>query len=185
MTLKELVEESEYIFIGQVTNIQRILNVRVATFNISESIKGPKKEKIYFLAEKTWACDISSAKNNEKLLLFLHEYDFNPNPQALELDTISVRFGFFNEPVEFKAKIMDLTNDFPFLQIMFAGRGRMTLSNLQEDEYASLYVENVILPDNVKTTDVIWKDYSDFYRSVRLDTLVGLIKSYLRAESIN
>jgi hypothetical protein len=82
MTLKELVAGSDLIVVAKVSRVEdgpadtrprdeRFSAVRVATAEVIETWKGTPVREIRFRASPTWACDISTAKEGEQIVLFL------------------------------------------------------------------------------------------------------------------
>lgn len=80
--LKKLVGFSDLIVVATVTRVEAgpdELNprdegfppVKVATARVVETWKGKAEENVRFVASPTWTCDISSAKEGEKIVLFL------------------------------------------------------------------------------------------------------------------
>ncbi len=77
MTFADLLKGSQAVVVGRVTRIDWVEGVRVATAEVSQSIKGSRKS-VRFIAEATWACDTSDAVVGETALLCLTSFDARP-----------------------------------------------------------------------------------------------------------
>lgn len=179
--IKDLIRHSEYIMIGRCQSITEIEGVKVAKVEVIKTIKGKETNELYYLAESQWTCDISGAVIGETALYFFDVYQYNPNPKAREVlpeGQLRIR-GNFQEPLGFKQIVELLSDQIPFLQIAYAGRGKMPVSTVDGLDYVTLYVEDVILPKNIKTIPGTEKQYSDFIRSVQLREILLLIEQQL------
>ena len=72
VSLAKLVEGSAAIVVGTVDSVTNVEGVSVAHVKVTEVVKGdPKVERLAFVAQSTWRCDISTAVRGETALLFL------------------------------------------------------------------------------------------------------------------
>jgi hypothetical protein len=72
MPLHELFWESEIVAVGRDIRIFRAHGWQVAEFEIARVLKGsPTARAVYYLADATWTCDISTASPGERSLIFL------------------------------------------------------------------------------------------------------------------
>jgi hypothetical protein len=87
--LKDLVAESDLIVVGAVTRVEaapvdfmdvekHLRPVKIATARVVETWKGAVVQEVRFVASPTWTCDVTSAKEGEKLVLFLHRQANSP-----------------------------------------------------------------------------------------------------------
>lgn len=179
-TLQELTSGSSLIVVGKVKTVQEIAGVRVAILSVEESWKRPQAREIMFLAEGTWACDVSGAEPGERALFFLVPYKFDPEPDPKPRDP-NVWVSTFKEPVGFRTGVEGFGVGAPFMTIYWSGRGRMPIRIVDDDDYVTLYVDDVRLPSNVATIDGPEKQYAEFKRSARLITLRRLISEWVGA----
>jgi hypothetical protein len=76
ISFDELIQSSDLIVVAKVESVSRpLIGKRYAKATIAAVWKGPKTEKVEFLASPTWTCDISEAKKGETVLLFLIKSD--------------------------------------------------------------------------------------------------------------
>ena len=82
MSLKELVDGSDLKVVANVTAVEdsppdpeakmkRFASVKVATDGVVETWKGTAGREIRFLASPSWPCDVSTAEEGERVVLFL------------------------------------------------------------------------------------------------------------------
>ena len=72
--LADLVKDSDFIGIVRVADVSSaipMIRQRRATATVLQSWKGQRDGEISFLAEPTWACDISDAEPGEEAVLFV------------------------------------------------------------------------------------------------------------------
>ncbi len=91
MPLETVLKESDVVVTGKVTKVMEYPdisnrgNIKIAEVEIEEVLKGEKNlQRLYFLASPTWTCDISDAKDGERLLLILR----NANRRYLEFSPL-------------------------------------------------------------------------------------------------
>ena len=151
-TLGDLAKISPTIVLAKVERTSKIDGRNWAEARVLEVIKGPALTTLHFLAEPTWTCDISEAKDGEKVLLFLQpaataEWMFKKRPEHLPNES--------------------------FL-IAWSGRGRMPLREISGERYATLW-SDVRLPESVRTHSGPEPKYS-FIRSARLSDILVVIR---------
>lgn len=173
-TVEELTVLAEYITIGRVSEVREVEGVRVAVLKPSKILKGGPARVFYFLAEGTWTCDISTAEPGEEILLFLLSYRFDPKPEPPGNLKPGDRRRGFKEPAGFAAAIQSLSGATPFLEVAWAGRGRMPIREVDGRQYATLWTGDVRLPEGISTIDGPQSQRS-FIRSVELDLIVRMI----------
>lgn len=78
ISFEKLIQSSDFIVLGQVTEVREISGVPFATVTVLESLKGDASNKVVYSAEKTWTCDISSAISGETALFFFNHYKIGP-----------------------------------------------------------------------------------------------------------
>lgn len=68
-------QESDMIIEATVTKIEGVEGARVASCTPTATWKGKPDEVVQFLASRTWTCDISTAVQGERVVLFLKAGD--------------------------------------------------------------------------------------------------------------
>ena len=72
MSLDELTKDAEFVGIVTVEHVSKpLFGKRNAVATVNETWKGTPLQRVHFLAEPTWTCDISTAATGERMLLFL------------------------------------------------------------------------------------------------------------------
>jgi hypothetical protein len=82
ITLRELIDMSDLIVVATVTKVEKgttypppaephLPPPEIATARVLETWKGTHFQEVSFLASPTWTCDISDAKQGERVVLFL------------------------------------------------------------------------------------------------------------------
>ncbi len=72
IALDQLARESAIIVVAKVKSVsQPLIGKRYAKAAVVEVWKGDQKERVEFLASRTWTCDVSEARKGETVLLFL------------------------------------------------------------------------------------------------------------------
>lgn len=135
MVFDDLIEDADLIVIGKVESINHISDVRIAKFKISQTLKGTATDEIYFLAERTWTCDISDARVGEKALLFLSKYNYL---SKLEIQGI--------EKPDFKLSFEKITYKTELFRIYGSGYGREPIRNIKGKDYISVPVYQIKVP---------------------------------------
>lgn len=130
-TLESISRAADVIAVAQVEQIRIIgsgnQGKRVAVAKVLHSLKGVKAgQKVAFLAQPTWACDLSRAVAGETVMLFLSKPDE---------DSLKVRLPKYEE---FKAGLKQYLPETPFFQIAYEGGGRINV--LQQDKIDYLVV---------------------------------------------
>jgi hypothetical protein len=134
-----LARESEVVVVGTVTYVGNVGGVKVAFVDRTEFIKGFAFDRIAFVAEKTWACNTSSAVVGERVLLYLEEI---PDSRLAfrELDLVGAK----------KACARTGTSLF---SLGHSGRGRIPLFQRGKDWYAKVGLSGDYPPElNVNLT---------------------------------
>ncbi|ABF42540.1 hypothetical protein Acid345_3539 [Candidatus Koribacter versatilis Ellin345] len=187
-TLKGLTTSAELVVVGKVSRVLKVKGVSIAEFEVSETLKGQRYEKIYYLAQPSWTCDIADAIVGEKSLLFLEHYAFRPPVEVVEEPKAGVvsldRFSSeFEEPRGFREGVMELTGNTPFFEIHWSGRGRMPIRTVNGRELATLWVGDVALPKDIHTFAGPEPKYS-FIRSVALAEIVEFVRTNTKARIV-
>ncbi len=80
--LDTVLKESDVVVTGKVTKVMEFPDasnqeaIKIAEFEIDTFLKGKMSlKRLYFWASPTWSCDISDAKDGERLLLILKKSD--------------------------------------------------------------------------------------------------------------
>jgi hypothetical protein len=72
MSLDELIKDAGFVGIVTVNRVSKpLFGKRNAVATVVETWQGTPLQRVHFLAEPTWTCDISTAAPGERLLLFL------------------------------------------------------------------------------------------------------------------
>ena len=144
MPLNELIQKSQAIVIGRVINIIPLKSPdgeeenKIAELEIKQVIKGTEGEKrLYFWASPTWTCDISDAKINEDVLLFLGRFS---------RESMTIKSPIFQDNPKILKRLLDECANKPLYHIAASGGGRMEIieRNLLD---SSWYVE---MPRGIK-----------------------------------
>ena len=180
ITLKELVADSDIIAIGRVTRIFPIKGVDVAQIQTSTQLKGRSLPSIYVLNVPTWTCDISRVDSGKTYVFFLHTYKFSRHPTA---SAGAERLLSFQEPIGFKKKVWQTIGK-DFFQLGHAGRGQMPLRTVDEVEFATVRIGDVLLPDQLKSIPGPDERYPNDIRSVPLGEFVKAIKAEVEARAV-
>lgn len=125
MPLKELIQKSQAIVIGRVVKIMTLKSPygqednKIAELEIKQVIKGTEGEKrLYFWASPTWTCDISDARINEDVLLFLGRFS---------RESMTFSSPIFQGNPEILKKLLDECAQKPLYHIGASGGGRMEI----------------------------------------------------------
>lgn len=192
-TLRELTSGADMIVVGRVADILKVKAVRLAAVEVIETLKGTPHKRIYYLAQPTWTCDITTGRIGETALFFFKEYIFDPEPSSMAfveperpglywVTSGPITFGGYKEPPGFRAEVVEVLGGFPLMTVYWSGRGRMPIREVQGIEYVTIWVCDVLLPAGVATIGGPEPEYADFIRSARLSEIVGLIKQQLGAK---
>lgn len=175
VAFEELANGSERIVIGKVESVAAIEDVRIAKVAVTRTLKGTPVKEIYYLAEPTWTCDITSAEVGETALFFFDKYKFSdsPKPRVILPEGQMLLKSGYEEPLGFKPQVEALVEGNSFWMVADAGRGRMPLRNINGVDYITLWTEDVILPKRIKTLDGQETRY-DFIRSAAFDDIISL-----------
>lgn len=189
-TLRNLAASADLIVVGRVTNIIAVQGVPVAEVEVAETLKGRPHKRIYYLAQSTWTCDITSAKVGETTLFFFKRYRFDPHPSTMAYVSAErpgvywIRNGTitgfdYKEPPGFREEITKVVGSSAFMTVHWAGRGQMPIREVRGIKYVMIWTGDVALPPGVETIAGPEPQYSGFIRSVQLSTMVELIRSQL------
>jgi hypothetical protein len=193
-TLKELTAHAELIVVGKVARVTSVKGLRVAEVRVTATVKGESPRTIYYLAQPTWVCDTSGATVGEETLFFFSKYKFDPNPASMayakptgSAGTYTIQdgatpIGAFKEPIGFREQITALVGPGYFWQLSWAGRGQMPIRNLYGTKYATLWIDDVRLPNGIPTVSGPERKYS-FIRSAPLAVIVAFVKGQARTNS--
>jgi hypothetical protein len=146
--LENLYWASEIVVIGRDLSTFEKDGWRLAEFEIERVIKGDRSttEKIYYLAESTWTCDVSHARPGSHALLFLHsaleKYHPGKTDSALVL----------GPPPPYKTDQGDTV-----YRITASGNGRLDLG---ENDQLSIVTAVVVLPDTLVDQAVATDDFA-------------------------
>ncbi|MGV3616932.1 MAG: hypothetical protein ACO1SV_16520 [Fimbriimonas sp.] len=67
----EAITSAKRIVVGQVAEVRSEYGIKVALLDVAETLKGEPVRRIRFIAEGSWACDVSGAKVGERGLFLL------------------------------------------------------------------------------------------------------------------
>lgn len=144
--LEELIQSADLIVIGTDSAIERRGKWNIARFQVEEVLKGQAPTKIQYLASPTWTCDITSAKQGERALLLL---------------TLPGR-GRIAPPRSHRGSTV--------YQILFSGRGRMPIDEVDGDLQVTVWTVDVVLPADMPTSEGPEPQF-DFIRRVPLTAI--------------
>lgn len=117
ITVNELYKQSKVIVLAEVESITFVAKTKIATAKILKTYKGkPVGQTVKFVAQETWACDISNAIRGEKVLLYL----------------VSTTAGIKDEGVTAAAKEL-ATKGAMLYSIGHSGRGRLPIDPSKPD----------------------------------------------------
>jgi hypothetical protein len=137
IALSELVKESDAIVIGRVIKLTNFDDVRIAELDVIQTIKGDSQLTcLHYWASPTWACDTSTANENETVLLLL---------SRAEKRLLSDASDFVKRhPASAKSLRNHLQNS-PLFSITGSGGGRMVITEniVERNGY-------IIYPDEIK-----------------------------------
>lgn len=188
-TLQELAAHADLIVIGKVTRVVEVEGIQVAQLQVSNTLKGVPHSTIYYLAEPTWVCDITSATVAEETLFFFNEYKFDPQPATMafvrsagQRGTYTVQngpapVGSFKEPLGFRERINAMAGSTHFWRLSWSGRGRMPIRIVQGKPYVTLWTADVHLPATIRTIGGPEREYSAFIRSAPLSKVLDFVRS--------
>jgi len=117
-TLAHLKKRAEAIALVHVDAIHEIGGLAFAEGTVVKGYRGLKKDqRIVYLADRTWVCDISKAKLDETVVLFLEalpedlHWRMRGDPPAGLREALAAEFG----------------DDVPRFRILVSGRGRLVV----------------------------------------------------------
>jgi hypothetical protein len=137
-TLEEVAWSSELIAVGRDVRVFDVHGWRVAEFAVDRVLKGDAQTRtLYYLADPTWTCDVSTAAPGEKSLIFLGRV-------AAE----EAQSDFFSRP---SRETPPVTIDArPIYWISHAGRGRMPIMTSSAGQQSvRLITADIDLPDSL------------------------------------
>ncbi len=152
------------IVLGKVIEVSIVKGVRFARVNVLKTYKGPELHEIFFLAQPTWVCDTSKAIEGETTLLFLRSYR----------DTREGLDQMYLSPLVSRKDLAQAGLGTSIFSIVDSGRGRMPVHLIKGQEYATLWVGDVLLPASMHTVPGPDPKYR-FIRSVRLTDVIELV----------
>jgi hypothetical protein len=117
IAVNELFKQSKVITLAEVESITFVAKTKIATAKILKTYKGkPTGQTVKFVAQETWACDISNAIKGEKVLLYL----------------VSTSTGIKDEGVNAAAKELATKGEMLY-SIGHAGRGRIPILSTESE----------------------------------------------------
>lgn len=191
-TLHDLTAGSGLIVIGRVTRSLEVKGVRVAEVQVTSTLKGSAYPTIYYLAQPTWICDITSGTVGEEALFFFTAYAFDPEPASMayvrsagssgayRVESGTAPSGEFKEPLGFHREISSLVGSGSFWQVSWSGRGRMPIREIHATKYITLWVGDVALPSSIPPISGPERKYSAFIRSAPLSGVVNFVLQEVR-----
>ena len=123
---------------AKVDSIEKVVGIRVAIATVLDTYKGRVSgEKVAFVAQPTWICDVSSASKGESVLLYL--YPAEPKPPRSEILDVT---GALNHLKQLGR---------PLFYVSHSGRGRFQLTKGKTDFTVQvLFVESKLRDDSWK-----------------------------------
>ena len=159
-TLEEVIKYSDYIVIGQVSQVFYLQGIQIAEVDVKETLKGDKKKKLYYLVKCKFVCDEGEAKEGEVALFFFWE---GVNP-------------FFEATKDFTDELNKITNGASLLNITRYGEGRMPIKLVLDKLlfYVTFSIDGIRLPKNI--TPLPSKNKYEYYRLVPLIDMIRFIR---------
>ena len=194
-TLRELNGRAKLIVIGTVTSVRDVKGLKVAEVRVTKTLKGNPQELVYYLAQPTWTCDITSANVGEETLFFFEKYRFDPYPASITyvksggaagsytVEDGATPAGAFKEPIGFREAITAIVGSSPFWQVSWSGRGQMPLRNVGDRKYVTVWTDDVRLPADMSTISGPQRKYAGFIRSAPLSQVLNFIQGTKAVES--
>lgn len=167
-SLKELTQVADVIVVGRVVEVGTLFGVRVAKVEVRQTLKGKHHPHLYYLAQRTWICDISGGNAGEEALFFFSKpwvgrWFASEAPSDARLAMVQILLG-----------------DAPFMAVAWSGRGTMKLRKVQGKDYVTLWTDDVALPADVPTIAGSEEKYTSFIRSAPLSDILAYVRSYLQ-----
>lgn len=138
MLFDDLIEDADLIVIGKVESLKYISDVKIAKFKVSQTLKGNSTDEIYFVAEKTWTCDVSYARIGEQALIFFDKYE----------DLSNFKIDFLDKP-NFKISFENSTGRGELYRIYGSGYGRHPIKKIKDRDYISVPTYQIKIPKNL------------------------------------
>jgi hypothetical protein len=155
--LSELIRGSDYIVLARVDRVLTIDGLKVAKAVSRQALKGPPNGKaFYFIADRTWTCDISAAETGETALLFL------VRARSDRIERRMIRMPTAHVTLK------------PLFHIADSGRGRMPLRTVNGQTYVTLWTDDVELPARITT--IAGPERYTFIRSALLSDICDMIQ---------
>jgi len=172
-TLGKLATGSDLILVGKVARVVAVPagdgEVRVAEVEVHRWVKGdPQPKRVWYLAEGTWTCDVSTAIEGEKALFFLTD----PGGPVQGTDLGKDLCARLESP-NFLKNLKVLMGEAPLLELAWSGHGRMPLAEIEGVVYADVDVRVVHLPADIPTIPGADPRYTWFVRFAPLDEVLG------------
>ena len=144
--IEDLIRQSQLIVVGKVKSVSKIERVDFANVEILQTLKGNSFKNIYYSAERTWTCDMSTAVDGETALFFFDKYKIEPN-----LNNANQPPNPFRMPKtdSFKETVERLISDSELFRLSFDGRGRMPIEETISEKKLQIS-SGVILPKDLK-----------------------------------
>jgi hypothetical protein len=139
--------------------------VNFAELAVTRVLKGePTLGRVFYLAASTWLCDITTAKLDERVLLFMTRED----PGEL--------FG-----PELRREIRERFAGCTEASILWSGRGRLPLERRAEGECATYWENDLLLPEDFPSLASL-ELKAGFRRSARLEEFERRIESLVKSQ---
>lgn len=145
--MDELTRHATMIALGRVSEIMTVGGVRIAHLRVDRTLKGEPQTDVYFVAEPSWSCDISDAREGESGLYFFTTHRFSERPQpapeppppGFERES----FGGYEEVVGFREEIEALGGGGPLYDLTNSGCGRLverSIDGVDHYEYSHVWI---------------------------------------------
>ena len=155
-TLEKQIQWADVIVVAEEADVSKYEGTWVATARVKEVWKGEVGDSVRFIAEPTWACDVSTAGVGNTVVLFLH---------AIPLDT--ERFGL-------RLIVPRFDSGPPAMTIVHAGRARYRVVETMNGTPYAKYGDDVIMPVEIRASQ-----YKDAYNFARLDVMRKFVQRFL------
>lgn len=120
ISIAELARECQASAVATVTSVEEVAGLRVAFAQRLERVSGRVPERFAFVAEMTWKCDISTAIEGERVLLYLR-----PITPGARKNVVAAKRACEDKGL-------------PLYELEHAGRGRIPLHLRENQWYAQV-----------------------------------------------
>ena len=147
--LDELTRNAALIVRGRITQVESVHGIRIAHLRVERTLKGEPPADAYFVADPSWSCDISHAKEGERGLYFLSVHQFSEDPvRPVDPSSGEVYIGGYQEAIGFRESITAMAQGRPLYDLTHSGCGRFVVTTV--DGLESLMFSHVSLPATVQ-----------------------------------